>query len=97
MILTGTLSQIRVECVVQGYVMPRLVKLFSSEVKLTRIVQIEDDGVLIHGTPDLTSLQISVVNDRGSIQLLVFEGNTVCRLAGIMLGLTKAIPGTFKV
>ncbi len=72
-------------------------KPFSSEIRTTNIVQIEADGVLTHGTPDPTSLQISIVDDQGSIHLLVFKGKSVARLAGIMLGLTKVAPDAFEV
>ena len=70
---------------------------FSSEIRTTNIVQIEADGVLTHGDPDPTSLQISVVDDQGSIHLLVFKGKSVTRLAGIILGLTKVAPDAFEV
>ncbi len=70
-------------------------KQFSTKVKTIRVVQIENGGVFTHGDPDPTQLEISVVNKQGSLHVLVFEGDTLSHLAGIICGLAKAFPDVF--
>ncbi len=73
-----------------------MIKPFSTEVRTTRIVQIDADGVLSHGAPDPTTLQIAVVDDQGRIHRLIFEGQALGQLAGTVHCLMEAIPDAFK-
>ena len=68
---------------------------FSTEVKTTHVVQIEGDGVFTHGDLDPTQLEISVVDDEGSLHVLAFEGDTLFHLASIVRGLVDAFPDVF--
>ena len=70
-------------------------KQFSTTTKTIRVVQIENGGVFTHGDPDPTQLEISVLNDQGSLHVLVFEAGTLSHLAGIICGLAKAFPAVF--
>ncbi len=68
---------------------------FSTKVKTTRVVQIESDGVFTHGDLDPTQLEISVVDDKGSLHVLVFQGETLSHLASIVRGLVDVFPDVF--
>ena len=70
-------------------------KQFSTKVKTTRVVKIENGGVFTHGDPDPTQLEISVLNEQGSLHVLVFAGDTLSHLAGVIIGLARAFPDVF--
>ena len=70
-------------------------KRFSTKGRTIRIVQIETGGVFTHGDPDPTRLEISVLDGQGSLHVLVFERDTLGRLAGIIHGLAEAFPAVF--
>ena len=70
-------------------------KRFSTKVKTVQVVQIENNGVFTHGGADPTQLEISVLDNKGSLHVLVFKGETLNHLAGIIGGLMDVFPDVF--
>ena len=70
-------------------------KQFSTKVKTVQVVQIENNGVFTHGGSDPTQLEISVLDTKGSLHVLVFKGETLSHLAGIIGGLMDVFPDVF--
>ncbi len=68
---------------------------FSFDVKTSRIVCLEKDGVFTHGAPDPTRLEIRAIDDRGEIQVLIFEQKAFEALTGVLRCLAKAFPDAF--
>ena len=69
--------------------------VFSADVRTSRLVRLDSDGVFTCGPPEPTQLEIRAVDERGELQVLVFEQAALERLSCILSTLEKAFPGAF--
>ena len=69
--------------------------IFSTDVRTSRLVRLDSDGIFAYGPAEPTRLEIRAVDERGELQVLVFEQEALAKLSTILSTLSQAFPGAF--